>query len=390
MLEAGTGKSSNASTDLAVKEAATQAMCRLSRKADLAVVFATADHLPDLQQGLNSLQTLTGTGQIVGCSGLGVLTGEEETEGSSGVAVMAMASDVVRAHPFLHDSLRDHDEEVGVQIAHQLIAHKPSVIAMLTDGYNCRPEALLAGLDQQEPFTPLVGAAASENGSLGQTYQFYGDRVVTNSVTGFALSGPLRAHIDITQGCQPVGQPMTITKADRNLIFEIDHRPAFEVFSNIIGKPFQQDLRRALAFVFVGLPPDPAQTDIRPGQYLVRNIVGLDQQKGILAIAQDVVVGQPMIFTLRDGQRAREDLEQMLQRQRQSLAGKTPKLALYFNCCARGTSLYGMRGIDTAYIKNALGDVPTVGFFGNFELGPLAGQNHLLTYTGVLTLITEE
>jgi small ligand-binding sensory domain FIST len=390
MLEAGVGQSSNTSTNLAVQEAAKQAMDRLSGKADIVVMFATTDHLPGLQHSLRSLGTITGTSEIVGCSGLGVLTGEEESEGTSGVAVMAMSSDVIRAHPFLHDSLRDHDGEVGAQIAQKLAAHRPSVIAMLTDGYNCRPEALLAGLEQQEPFTPLVGAAASENGSVGQTCQFYGDRVVTNGVTGFALSGSLRAHIDITQGCQPVGQPMTITRAQGNLILEIDGRPAFEVFHGIIGKPFQQDLRRALAFVFVGLPPDPSQTDIQPGQYLVRNIIGLDPDKGILAVGQNVAVGQPMIFTLRDGQRAREDLEQMLQRQRQSLAGRAPRMALYFNCCARGSSLYGIPGIDTAYIKNALGDVPMVGFFGNFELGPLAGRNHLLTYTGVLALITEE
>ena len=147
-----------------------------------------------------------------------------------------MASDVVRSHPFLHESLKDHDQEVGALVARTLAPKKPSVIAMLTDGYNCSPDALLTGLQQEERFTPVVGAAASENGSLGKTCQFYGDRVVSNSITGFALSGPLRTHIDITQGCQPVGQPMTITKADGNLIFEIDDRPAFDVFKDIIGK----------------------------------------------------------------------------------------------------------------------------------------------------------
>jgi small ligand-binding sensory domain FIST len=390
MLEAGTGTSSDAATDLAVTEAATQAMQSLSRNADLTVLFATADHVPSLQGALRTLQTVTGSSEVVGCSGLGVLAGDAETEGTSGLAVMTIASDVIRTHSFFRESLKDNDEEVGADIAQSLAAEYPRVITMLTDGYNCRPDALLAGLERAKPFTPVVGAAASENGNLGRTCQFYRDHVITNGVTGFALSGPLDAHIDITQGCQPVGQPMTITKAHGNLILEINDRPAFEVFTQIIGRPFQQDLRRAVAFVFVGLPPDPSQTDIQPGQYLVRNILGVDPQKGILAVAQNVVAGQPMIFTFRDGQRAREDLEQMLQRQLDRLAGRTPRMGLYFNCCARGSSLYGLPGIDTAYIKKTLGDVPLVGFFGNFELGPLAGQNHLLTYTGVLTLITEE
>ena len=97
-----------------------------------------------------------------------------------------------------------------------------------------------------------------------------------------------------------------------------------------------------------------------------------------------------MIFTLRDGQRARDDLNQMLERQRQNLGGKKPAFGLYFNCCARGNSLYGMPGIDTAYIRQALGDFPLIGMFGGYELAPLGGANHLFAYTGVLALITEE
>ena len=75
---------------------------------------------------------------------------------------------------------------------------------------------------------------------------------------------------------------------------------------------------------------------------------------------------------------------------RTGLGGQKPELGLYFNCCARGSSLYGIPGIDTAYIRQSLGDFPLIGFFGSFELGPLGGSNHLLAYTGVLALITEK
>ena len=80
----------------------------------------------------------------------------------------------------------------------------------------------------------------------------------------------------------------------------------------------------------------------------------------------------------------------MLARQSRSLGGKSPALGLYFNCRARGRSLYGMEGIDTAYIRQALGDFPLIGLFGSFELGPLGRKNHLLAYTGVLALITDK
>jgi small ligand-binding sensory domain FIST len=208
-------------------------------------------------------------------------------------------------------------------------------------------------------------------------------------VAGLELSGSFGAAIDITQGCQPITAPMVITKAERNLILEIDHRPAVEAFLRVLKGPLADDLRRALMFVFVGLPATANQNHIVPGEYLVRNIVGLDPSKGILGVAEQVREGQQMIFAMRDGQRAREDLNQMLQRQAQKLNGKKPAFGLYFNCCARGNSLYGMPGIDTAYIRQALGDFPLLGLFGGYELAPLGRANHLFAYTGVLALITE-
>ncbi len=390
MLKAGVGQSSQSETRVAIEEAAVNAMASLPDDgADLAMLYATVDHAGGLEQELTALQRITGTRHVVGCSGLGILTDSGEIEGESGVAVMALASDTVQSRPFIRDSLKGNDTAAGQEIANAVAAGAPSLTVVLADGYRSRPDALLEGMARGGHASPVVGAGASENGSHGRTYQFYEDQVTSNSVVGFALSGACTTAIELTQGCQPVGGPMVITKAQENLIFEINDRPAFEVFAELIGKPFQQDLRRALAFVFVGLSPDPRQTEIEPGQYLVRNIIGLDAQRGILAVAQPVEAGQSLQFTLRDGQRAREDLRQMLERQTARLEGRTPRLGLYFNCCARGNGLYGVPGIDTAYIKQALPDVPVIGFFGNYELGPMAGGNHLLTYTGVLALVTE-
>jgi small ligand-binding sensory domain FIST len=235
----------------------------------------------------------------------------------------------------------------------------------------------------------VVGAGSSESGIAGATFQMSGDKIATNAVAGVHLSGSYESSIDITQGCQPITQPLVITKADGNIIYEIDDRPAFEVFASVLKGPFLDDLRRALMYVFVGLPADQQRNTVGAGEYLVRNIIGLDSSKGAIAIADHVRRGQSMIFTLRDGNRARDDLGQMLQRQWERLNGKKPAFGLYFNCCARGASLYGIPGIDSAYIRQILGDFPLIGMFGGYELAPLGGANHLFAYTGVLALICE-
>jgi small ligand-binding sensory domain FIST len=141
--------------------------------------------------------------------------------------------------------------------------------------------------------------------------------------------------------------------------------------------------------LFVGLPADRQENSVAPGKYLVRNIIGLDPEKGIVGVAEGVSEGEALIFTMRDGQRAREDLNQMLRRQAEKLQGRKPGFGMYFNCCARGGSLYGIPGIDSAYIRQALGDFPLIGMFGGYELAPLGRANHLFAYTGVLALIAE-
>jgi small ligand-binding sensory domain FIST len=360
------------------------------QRADTAVVFFTAEHAARGRELIESLRRVTGADRSVGCSAAGVLTSAGEAEGSQAVAVLVLASDQMQSRPFLSHPVREHDRQIGAQIARQIVGGEHgSLLVLLPDTYNCQPRQLLESIQDSVGFLPVVGAGASENGAAQATYQLSGETLTSNAVAGLHFSGTFTADIDITQGCQPISRSMVITKAQKNLIFEIDRRPAFEVFSELLKGPLAEDLRRALMFVFIGLPADAKENTVGAGQYLVRNIIGLDAAKGIVAVAEEVSEGQSIIFTLRDGERARDDLNQMLDRQRQKLSGNKPAFGLYFNCCARGSSLYGMAGIDSAYIRRTLGDFPLIGMFGGYELAPLGGANHLFAYTGVLALITD-
>ena len=391
MLRVGVGQSNSSSTPQAVQEAATTAMHQVGGSADVVLVFATIEHWQNEGDFLTKLRDITKTDRLVGCSGLGVLTGQAEVDSGPGLAVMALASDRIKTEPILYQPLRDQDRQFGKWLAQETGASgaSSSLLTLFPDTYNSQPLLLLQGLEEHLRSVSVVGAGCSENGAGRKTYQLCGEQITTNAVAGLAITGAFAASIGITQGCQPVTEPLTVTKAEGNLIFEIDHRPAFEIFAQVIGAPLLANLRRALAFVFVGVPADRERNRVGPGEYLVRNIIGIDPQKGILAVGDEIWEGERIVFTLRDGQRAREDLTQMLERQTAQLNGRKPDFGLYFNCCARGSSLYGMPGIDTAYIRNALGEFPLIGFFGNFELGPLGGNNHLLAYTGVLVLINE-
>jgi small ligand-binding sensory domain FIST len=375
-----------------VEVAGTQALARAGIvRADFAMVFFTADHAAQSSALISALSKIVGTDCIVGSSGAGVLTDEGEIEGSAGVAVCVVSSDTLIARPFIFEPLRGNEANLGVSFGDFLAKtqDKNSLMILLPDTYQGNPQPLLTGMARRAGFHPVIGAGSSENGTTGATYQLCGDKLATNSVAGAYLSGDFTLRIDITQGCQPITEPMMITKAEGNLIYEINQRPALEVFARLLKGPLAEDIRRAVSVIFVGLPANRQENSVADGQYLVRNIIGLDAEKGILGVADEVTEGDAVIFTMRDGERAREDLGQMLRRQSEALGDRKPAFGIYFNCCARGNSLYGIPGIDSAYIRQALGDVPLIGMFGGYELAPLGRANHLFAYTGVLALIGE-
>ena len=393
MIRAGVGQSSDVSTARAAAAAIEQAFAQAgTNHADAALVFFSAEHGAPANELAETIRRLAGTDQIAGCSAAGVLTANGEVEGERGLAVMVLSSDQLECRPLMFKPLREHDGRIGAELAAIAAPTEASgsLLALFPDTYNGQPQRLLESLHDERGFSPVVGAGASENGTAQATYQLSSTGVTSNAVAGMYFNGSFQTHIEITQGCQPITDPMVITKAERNLIYEINERPALEVFAGLLKGPLADDLRRALMVLFVGLPADRLINSVAPGKYLIRNIIGIDPDKGILGVAEAVTEGESIIFAMRDGQRARDDLNQMLQRQVNNLGGRKPAFGFYFNCCARGSSLYGIPGIDSAYIKQALGDFPLIGMFGGYELAPLGRANHLFAYTGVLALITGE
>jgi small ligand-binding sensory domain FIST len=392
MIRAGVGCSTEASTEKAVEQAFAAALAHAEiRQADMALIVFTAEHMRDQERLRNTVAHASNHAVVVGSSAAGILTGEGEVEGSHGIAVLAFASDQLQTNAFLFEPLRGHDAEAGARIAKLTGPGLGGnlLTLLMPDSYNGQAQEMLQAMEREIGYSPVIGAGSSESGVAGATFQLCNDKVVTNAVTGLHLSGSFESFIDITQGCQPITEPLAITRADGNIIYEIDNRPAYDVFTSVLKGPLLEDLRRALMYVFVGVPADRRRNNVGGGEYLVRNIIGLDSEKKNIGVADKVTEGQAMIFTLRDGQRARDDLGQMLKRQAQRLNGKKPDFGVYFNCCARGASLYGIPGINSAYIRQVLGDFPLIGMFGGYELAPLGGANHLFAYTGVLALIAE-
>ena len=241
------------------------------------------------------------------------------------------------------------------------------------DPANPRIQELIDALSGQVASGFVVGGLAS---ARGETVQI-SDGVVQGGVSGVLFSERVKLATRLSQGISPLGPRHIITEARKNIIGSLDHRPALDVMKAEIGEVLARDLRRAAGFIFAGLPVRGSDT----GDYLVRNILGVDPENDLVAIGEYVQPGDELLFCKRDQESAEADLMRMLEAIRAQLGGPI-RGGLYVSCLGRGRHMFGEPHRELGLIRDTLGDFPLVGFFANGEIS----HNRLYGYTGVLTL----
>ena len=233
--------------------------------------------------------------------------------------------------------------------------------------------------DLLEQFANKLGHAYLVGGltSSGGYYYQLADEVCEGQLSGVVFSDQVTVVAGLTQGCSPIGPVHTLTECEGNYAVSLDQRPALDVLKEDIGEILARDLTRIGGYIFAGFPVSGSDT----GDYMVRNLMGIDPDNGILAIGEYLQTGASIMFCRRDGRTAVQDLERMLSHVKQRLTGQ-PRGGLYFSCLGRGHHMFGQVSREMELIQQQLGDVPLVGFYAN---GEIAGH-HLYGYTGVLTL----
>ena len=333
----------------------------------LYVTDAIGEQLP---AALDLLKRATGLDEWVGSVGIGICaTGREYfDEPAAAVMIADLEQQSYRVFDTIRDDLGEFSRDNGAWIARAL-AHFGIVHA---DPRNQRTADIVADLaDELDGF--LVGGLSSSRAVPAQI----AGGVTEGGVSGVLLSETVAVATALSQSCMPIGQTHEITDCRANILIELDGRPALDVFKEEIGETLAGDLRQVGGLIFAALPVAGSDT----GDYLVRNIIGFDVDRGLVGIGELVERGALVQFCRRDATAAEHDLGRMVDSVKRR-AGAEPRGGLYFSCLARGPNMFGEASQEMRLIERALGDVPVVGFFCNGEIS----HNRLYGYTGVLTL----
>jgi small ligand-binding sensory domain FIST len=398
-MRVGVGYSENPDTVRAGRQAADEALKDIGSPCDLALLFATVRHEPRLLRAA-AASALGPEVPIFGGGTVGAITNENFGYAGAQVILAAVWLEDARCEILTQGGLDKGEEEAGLKLGRELAAagaHAASPVLIFYDAINrsqgdlrlLMATPLLKGLEEGLGFRPdLVGAGLMSDYACSPTWQWTGDGLAQHSAMALAFSGNIRLHSTVMHGCHPATCYYKVTKADRQVILEINNQPALTFLSQVLGDFIRPE--DYPFFLILGINSGDKWAPFDEKNYANRLCLGLDPERnGLVMFEPDMVEGTEFQVMYRG-----LDLDYMLPKVAglfDSLGGRRPVFATYINCAGRAAGHAGL-GIEDAVIiqREIAGRVPLLGLYTGVEIGPVRGRPQSLDWTGVLTLFSED
>lgn len=382
--------STSAELSVAVDEVCSQALTALQGVPDLAVLFVSADRTAQAEYVATAACKRLGTERLIGCTGESLAGVNREVESQPALSLWVAKLPGASVLPMHLSFVQTAEGDSLLGWPDELLSGWPpdATLLLLGDPFTFPADWLLETMNRDQPGVRVVGGMASGGQAPGENRLFWGPRAIEAGAVGVVFSGALRVRTLVSQGCRPIGKRFVITKAERNVIYELGGQPAVlqlnEIFECLPTRE-QELVRQGL---HLGRVVSEYQDRYEMGDFLVRNVLGADPANGALIIGDYVRVGQTVQFHIRDWESADAELRQLLGSLAQA-RGTAPAGALLFTCNGRGTRLFPEPHHDAAAVGRALGPIPLAGFFAQGELGPVGGKNFMHGFTASLAVFEQ-
>jgi small ligand-binding sensory domain FIST len=260
-----------------------------------------------------------------------------------------------------------------------------SFLLLLGDPFSFPTDHFLERLNEDRPGVPVAGGMASGAAEPGENRLFFGREAIAEGAVAALISGPVRLRTVVSQGCRPIGKPYVVTKAERNVIQQLGGRPALLQLKELFDTLPTREQRLVQRALHVGRVTSEYRDRFEQGDFLVRNVIGIDPQHGAIAVGDYLRPGQTVQFHVRDQEAADAELRQLLVQARAASPG--PVGGLLFTCNGRGTRMFSEPAHDAGCIAEYFGPLPLAGFFAQGEIGPIGQQNFTHGFTASVALI---
>ncbi|TVQ46895.1 MAG: hypothetical protein EA365_04385 [Gloeocapsa sp. DLM2.Bin57] len=380
----------------------------LTQTPDLGILFVASAYVSEYPRVIPLLREKLPIPIIIGCGGGGIVgmkTEQQvlEIEGNTAISLTVLNLPEVEITPFYLKAEQLPDLDSSPQGWSDLIGISPVKqpnFILLADPFSAKINDLLEGLDFAYPGSIKIGGLASSGAMGGVNSLFYytpehqAPHVLNEGTIGIALNGNIVVETIVAQGCKPIGKPYQITKGERNIILELATeealKPPLVILQELVNSLDEQDRELAQHSLFLGIARDEFKSELSQGDFLIRNLLGVDPRMGAIAVGDRIRPGQRVQFHLRDANTSAEDLELLLSHyQRQQNSPASVVGALLFSCLGRGERLYNQPNFDSELFRRYFPNIPLGGFFCNGEIGPVAGSTFLHGYTSAFGIFSQ-
>ena len=345
----------------ALPELAAQAVEQALQRADLTransvLLFLTPHFAPSPEPALRAAARAAGCLQVTGCTGAGVLTEDEWLLDVPGAAAMVFGGKLRLA------GADNEDDEPVISL--------------------CSPSGLNA--DWLDSYAPRIGAVSGDLFGQGPFRVWAGTRVVDGGRVDARIEG---AHgvVQVSQGMRALTSPIEVGAVHGLDVLKLGNYPALNVLVQSLPGNVREHERLPLHMILGGVTFGDPDTAIRDGRYRLNHIVSANLHDRSVTFSAPLAPGERLFWAMRDALTAERDFRSTLDHAVHNL-GAAPDFALLFPCMGRGPHFYGNRDRDLDLFKTRFPGLPVIGFYGNGEIAPLDGMNHLYQYSAVLGL----
>lgn len=361
-------------------------------RVNLGLVFMSPKFFPHATELLELFRVHAQIPLLAGCSSTALIAGGDEVEENAGLvlSLFSLPGAELKTNYFTQQEVEEATSPGFWRSKTGISPNQTNGWLAFADPFHLDTDSWLKQWNEAYPGLPIIGGLASGEMADQLTQVYLNGEVFEEGGIGISFGGEVELSSVISQGCTPIGETWTITKAEQNLIHEIGNRPAYEVLLETVTNLPAAEQKKIRGNLFIGLVINEYLEEFHRGDFLIRNVLGADPQSGVIAVGALPRPGQTMQFQRRDATTASEDLTAMLRTAQKKLGSKTVLGGCLCSCNGRGHRLFGAPSHDAGTVQKYFGPLGLAGFFCNGEIGPVGDRNFLHGYTASLALFLKK
>ncbi len=404
MTTFGVGFSELANSFNAGKEAAAEALNSSGLKTEsilLCFLFCTSRH--EAAEFFSGVSSIIRHGDFIGGFANGTISNNDFGYDGHQCVVGVLSSDSMKVDLFKEEGIAFNEYETGKKLFHQIrnteFETEPHIF-LLFDAVNRQKgrfqmnfgTPLLTGaFEEIQQWPNIVGARLMGDMKFKPTFQWFKNETIQNAAIAVAFTGNIQLDVLRLEGCTPASSYFTVTKSNGAEILEIDHKPALDFVSDILGPELKNNYEKIKFFVTLGKNLGD-KWDRKRAKYVNRMCVGVNPAtRGLIMAEMDLQEGTEIQFMRRGFEM--DTIEEKITSfmEGKESAGRKPLFAFYLNCAGRASAYSQNSEEDVVHIQKAINNkIPLLGIYEAGELAKINGELQVFDWTGLFCLFSEK